>query len=140
MPCWAGYRTEIPSTISSTSILRSRARHSRQPNFTPGPALSEDTRPAGHGATQPEAALLGRRAAIEDLRVLVVDLDPQANLNQAYMGEAYARLLQNEKPSIVEVFNGYRFIRGDRSHPGNSLKFGRFATEFLNRLGLGGDG
>ena len=53
-------------------------------------------------------ALLGRRAAMEDLRVLVVDLDPQANLSQAYMGEAYQRFLQNEEPSIVEVFDGYR--------------------------------
>ncbi|MCY4137408.1 MAG: ParA family protein, partial [Rhodobacteraceae bacterium] len=30
-------------------------------------------------------ALLGRHAALKNLRVLVVDLDPQANLSQAYM-------------------------------------------------------
>lgn len=53
-------------------------------------------------------ALLGRYAADEDLRVLAVDLDPQANLSQAYMGEAYKRFLDSEEPSIVEVFDGYR--------------------------------
>ena len=53
-------------------------------------------------------ALLGRRAAYKDLRVLVVDLDPQANLSQAYMGNAYRRFLENEEVSIVEVFDGYR--------------------------------
>ena len=36
-------------------------------------------------------ALLGRHAAYEDRRVLVVDLDPQANLSQAYMGNAYVQ-------------------------------------------------
>ena len=53
-------------------------------------------------------ALLGRRAASTDFRVLVVDLDPQANLSQAYMGNAYRRFLENQEPSIVEVFDGYR--------------------------------
>jgi len=53
-------------------------------------------------------ALLGRYAAYEDLRVLAVDLDPQANLSQAYMGQAYKRFLDSEEPSIVEVFDGYR--------------------------------
>ena len=53
-------------------------------------------------------ALLGKHAAYKDLRVLVVDLDPQANLSQAYMGNAYRQFLANEDPSIVEVFDGYR--------------------------------
>ena len=53
-------------------------------------------------------ALLGRYAASKDIRVLVVDLDPQANLSQAYMGNAYRQFLKNKEPSIVEVFNGYR--------------------------------
>lgn len=61
------------------------------------------------------AALLGRRAAIKDLRVLVVDLDPQANLSQAYMGNAYRRFLRNQRPSIVEVFDGYRPPAGPRT-------------------------
>ena len=53
-------------------------------------------------------ALLGRIAAVNGLRVLAVDLDPQANLSQAYMGDRYARFLESEEPSIVEVFDGYR--------------------------------
>ena len=53
-------------------------------------------------------ALLGRHAAIKHHRVLVVDLDPQANLSQAYMKNAYVQFLESEKPSIVEVFDGYR--------------------------------
>ena len=53
-------------------------------------------------------ALLGRYAARDGLRVLVVDLDPQANLSQAYMGNAYRRFLEGDEPSIVEVFDGYR--------------------------------
>ncbi len=57
------------------------------------------------------AALLGRYAANPDpgLRVLAVDLDPQANLSQALMGEqGYRRFLTDKSPSIVEVFNGYQ--------------------------------
>ena len=44
------------------------------------------------------AALLCRYAAEPDLRVLAVDLDPQANLSQALMGEEGQRV----------VFNGYQ--------------------------------
>ena len=62
-------------------------------------------------------ALLGRHAAYMDLRVLAVDLDPQANLSQAYMGEAYRHFLQNAEPSIVEVFNGYRPPTRHRESP-----------------------
>ena len=56
------------------------------------------------------AALLSRYAA-EHRRceVLAVDLDPQANLSQALMGERrYQRFLNARSPSIVEVFNGYQ--------------------------------
>ena len=56
------------------------------------------------------AAMLARHGAQRlDLRVLAVDLDPQANLSQALMGEgAYRRFLNDQSPSIVEVFNGYQ--------------------------------
>ena len=55
------------------------------------------------------AALLCRDAAEADLKVLAVDLDPQANLSQALMGEqSYRRFLSDGSPSIVEVFNGYQ--------------------------------
>lgn len=55
------------------------------------------------------AALLGRYASI-DLRldVLAIDLDPQANLSQAFMRDAYEQFLADQSPSVVELFNGFR--------------------------------
>ena len=41
-------------------------------------------------------------------RVLAVDLDPQANLSQALMGETiYGTFMDDRSPSIAEVFDGY---------------------------------
>ena len=56
------------------------------------------------------AALLGRHAAQHlKRRVLAIDLDPQANLSQALMGEySYRQFLNDRSPSIVEVFAGYQ--------------------------------
>lgn len=55
------------------------------------------------------AALLARFAAYRlELDVLAVDLDPQANLSQAFMRLRYKTFLENKDPSIVEVFNGYQ--------------------------------
>lgn len=56
------------------------------------------------------AALLSRYAAMElNRRVLAIDLDPQANLSQALMGErSYRRFLENREPSIAEIFAGYQ--------------------------------
>lgn len=54
------------------------------------------------------AALLCRHASRSlGLDVLAIDLDPQANLSQAFMGSAYRAFLSERKPSIVEIFNGY---------------------------------
>ena len=45
----------------------------------------------------------------EPVEIMAVDLDPQANLSQALMGEqSYRRFLFGKSPSIVEVFNGYQ--------------------------------
>ena len=53
------------------------------------------------------AALLGRNAvATLGLDVLAIDLDPQANLSQAYMRATYRKFISNRSPSIVEVFSG----------------------------------
>ena len=42
-------------------------------------------------------------------KTLAIDLDPQANLSQALMGERrYKRFLESGASSIVEVFNGYQ--------------------------------
>ena len=56
------------------------------------------------------AALLGRHAAQRlGRQVLAIDLDPQANLSQALMGEpSYRQFLNEKSPSIVEVFAGYQ--------------------------------
>ena len=54
------------------------------------------------------SALLSRRGfANRNLDVLAVDLDPQANLSQGLMHSDYAKFLQDQRPSIVELFNGY---------------------------------
>jgi len=43
-----------------------------------------------------------------NLKVLAVDLDPQSNLSQAVLGaRAYLKHLTDEKPTIVDVFEGY---------------------------------
>ena len=58
------------------------------------------------------AAMLARYAAApwkSGLKTLAIDLDPQANLSQALMGESlYRRFLKEGSPSIVDVFNGYQ--------------------------------
>lgn len=56
------------------------------------------------------AALLSRYAGLHlGRRVLAIDMDPQANLSQALMGEqSYRRFLDEHAPSIAEVFRGYQ--------------------------------
>ena len=55
------------------------------------------------------AMLLSRYASSLKLKVLAIDLDPQANLSQAFMGaHGYKNFIDNKSPSIVEVFKGYR--------------------------------
>ena len=65
------------------------------------------------------AALLARYASLHlKLNVLAVDLDPQANLSQAFMGsEKYRSHLASHKPSIVELFHGYQPPTGGRFTP-----------------------
>jgi chromosome partitioning protein len=54
------------------------------------------------------SALLSRRAyTYRNLDVLAIDLDPQANLSQALMHGEYGKFLTQQRPSIVELFNGY---------------------------------
>ena len=64
------------------------------------------------------AALLGRYASLTlDLEVLAVDLDPQANLSQAFMRDRYQRFLADQLPSVVELFNGFRPPSPSRPSP-----------------------
>ena len=55
------------------------------------------------------ATLLGRHAASKrSLKTLAIDLDPQANLSQALLGDyKYRQFLERRAPSVVEVFSGY---------------------------------
>ena len=64
------------------------------------------------------AALLGRYASIHlGLNVLAVDLDPQANLSQAFMRENYKQFLGKKLPSIVELFRGYNPPQSNKPTP-----------------------
>lgn len=54
------------------------------------------------------AALLSRYAASLNLDVLAIDMDPQANLSQALMRYRYRQFIDNQSPSIVEIFNEYQ--------------------------------
>ena len=64
------------------------------------------------------AALLARYASIQlRKRVLAVDLDPQANLSQAFMTTRYKRFVANREPSIVEVFKGALPPKGTSGAP-----------------------
>lgn len=65
------------------------------------------------------SALLARRGfAHRKLDVLAIDLDPQANLSQALMHSDYNKYLTEKRPSIVELFNGYRPSSTQRGHAG----------------------
>ena len=66
------------------------------------------------------AALLCRYAASRlNLDVLAIDLDPQANLSQAFMRDRnYRQFIDDQSPSIVEIFNGYRPPTSSSTSPG----------------------
>ncbi|MCY3638904.1 MAG: AAA family ATPase [Chloroflexi bacterium] len=67
-------------------------------------------------------ALLARQAAMIGLDTLVVDLGPQANMSQAFMGKyGYQRFLNDGSPSIVEIFNGYRAPTLGNSSPTQTI-------------------
>ena len=64
------------------------------------------------------AALLGRYASLHLKRkVLAIDLDPQANLSQAFMRQQYTKFLDERWPSIVELFRGHVPPRSSRASP-----------------------
>jgi chromosome partitioning protein len=65
------------------------------------------------------SALLARRGfTFRNLDVLAVDLDPQANLSQALMHNNYVQFLEQQRPSIVEIFRGYRPPTPQMPNPG----------------------
>ena len=55
---------------------------------------------------------------LEPMSLLAIDLDPQANLSQAFMNHyAYERFLEDGSPSIVEVFKEYQPPTSDKPSP-----------------------
>lgn len=61
------------------------------------------------GVGKTTIATLLCRGLARSHKVLAIDLDPQANMSQALMGEAgYRRFLADNSPSVVEVFKGYQ--------------------------------
>ncbi len=65
------------------------------------------------------AALLSRYASLRlKLDVLAIDLDPQANLSQAFMRGSYRQFIDDQSPSIVEIFNGYQPPTSSSTSPG----------------------
>lgn len=64
------------------------------------------------------SALLARRAYTHrNADVLAIDIDPQANLSQGLMHTGYAGFLAQQRPSIVEVFQGYVPPSGSSTKP-----------------------
>ena len=54
------------------------------------------------------ATQLAHAAYTDNLRILAVDLDPQSNLSQSIMGpKGYAEHLQNNLPTVVQIFDDY---------------------------------
>ena len=54
------------------------------------------------------ASQLAQAAVRDSLKVLAIDLDPQANLSQAVMGvHKYVRHLRDNRPAIVQIFEDY---------------------------------
>ena len=63
-------------------------------------------------------ALLGRFASMRlKLKVVAIDLDPQANLSQAFLGPQYKSFLDERRPSVVELFNDYLPPNSEFSSP-----------------------
>lgn len=83
-------------------------------------------------------ALLARFAATpsHNLKVLAIDLDPQANLSQALMGrDGYFRFQNSISPSIVELFKGYQPTTSSMPSPG-SLNVNNVVQDINPRLSL----
>lgn len=70
------------------------------------------------GVGKTTIATMLARYAPTSRKVLAIDLDPQANLSQALMGErAYKEFLESKSPSIVEVFKEYQPPTPDKPSP-----------------------
>ena len=69
------------------------------------------------------------------LNVLSIDMDPQANLSQAFMGEQrYKDFIATKSPSIVELFNGYRAPTPNSASP-SSLDVADMVSNYSPKRG-----
>ena len=106
--CGVGDRGIITSRFDTQRMTRKLSDKEHPMTSNTGPiCISIINMKGGVGKTT-VAALLGRYASITlGLDVLAIDLDPQANLSQAFMQDSYKQFLDEKWPSIVELFNGY---------------------------------
>jgi chromosome partitioning protein len=80
------------------------------------------------------SALLCRHAlSRRGLDVLAIDLDPQANLSQAFMHKSYGPFVDSGDPSIVEVFQGY--VPPGRGNKSASVLNGSGVAKTIDQLG-----
>lgn len=88
------------------------------------------------GVGKTTTAMLLSRYAWDSLglNVLAIDLDPQANLSQAFMGEQYKKIADNKSPSIVELFNGYRSPTPNSASP-SSLDVADVVSDYSPKRG-----
>ena len=88
--------------------MAEKRKHPKQAKAKGPVCISVINMKGGVGKTT-VAALLGRHASIAlGLDVLAIDLDPQANLSQAFMRDRYEQFMADRSPSVVELFNGFR--------------------------------
>ena len=71
----------------------------------------------GVGKTTISVLLAKVAAERYNLNVLAVDLDPQANMSQSLMRQEYNKFVNDRKPSIVEIFDGFQPSSGGGSSP-----------------------
>ena len=84
-----------------------------------GPVCVSVINMKGGGGKTTIAALLSRYAFRPlNLDVLAIDLDPQANLSQAFMRGNYRQFIDDQSSSIVEIFNGYQPPTSSSTSPG----------------------
>ena len=103
-----GDRVTARDAIAQAPGVRNRERREREMSETTPVVVSIINLKGGVGKTT-VATLLAKDAARRGIKVLAVDMDPQANLSQALLTESeYEQFMADREPSVVELFNGYR--------------------------------
>jgi len=107
-------------------------------NKSHGPTVVSVINPKGGVGKTTVVALLARHAVANyQLKVLGIDLDSQANLSQSVMSESgYKQFIDERKPSIVELFNG--FTPPSRENPGPTELKAEEVVKFVWRHPGGG--